>query len=87
MTLRPNGQLTLPAELRSKARAEPGDIFVADVEDGVIMLRPKKLIDASQAYFWTEEWQAGEREAAEDIAKGRTKRFRSAEELIRDLHR
>ncbi len=47
----------------------------------------KKLIDASQAYFWTEEWQAGEREASTEIAKGQTKRFPSFEALIRDLHR
>ena len=87
VTLRPNGQLTLPADLRSKAHAEPGDVFVADVEDGVIVLRPKKLIDASQAYFWTEEWQAAEREASADIAAGRTKRFHSAEELIADLNK
>ena len=47
----------------------------------------KKLSDASQAYFWTEEWQAGEREASAEIATGQTRRFPSVEALIRDLHR
>ena len=47
----------------------------------------KKLIDASQAYFWTRKWQAGEREASAEIATGQTKRFPSVEALIRDLHR
>ena len=47
----------------------------------------KKIIEASQAYFWTQEWQAGEREASAEIAKGQTKRFPSVEALICDLHR
>ena len=87
VTLRPNGQVTLPAEIRATAHAAAGDVFVAEVQDDTIVLRPKKLVDASQAYFWTDEWQAAEREASEDIAKGRVKTFRSAEALIRDLNK
>ena len=87
VTLRPNGQLTLPADVRATLHAEAGDVFVAEVSDDAIILRPKKLIDAAQAYFWTEEWQAGEREASAEIAKGQAKRVRSAEALIRDLNR
>jgi hypothetical protein len=48
---------------------------------------PKKLVDKSQAYFWTKEWQGGEREADEDIKAGRVKAFNSVEELISDLER
>ena len=87
VTLRPNGQLTLPADVRATLHAEAGDVFVAEVSDDAIILRPKKLIDAAQAYFWTEEWQAGEREASAEIAKGQAKRVRSAEALIRHLNR
>ena len=70
VTLRPNGQLTLPADIRATAHADTGDVFVAEVQDDAIVLRPKKLVDSAQAYFWTDEWQAAEREASEDIAKG-----------------
>jgi hypothetical protein len=45
----------------------------------------KKLIDKSQAYFWTKKWQEGEREADADIKAGRAKTFDSVEELIKDL--
>jgi len=46
---------------------------------------PKKLVDKSQAYFWTKKWQEGERAADEDIKAGRVKTFDSVDELIKDL--
>ena len=87
VTLRPNGQLTLPAEIRANAHADVGDVFVAEVQDDSIVLRPKKLVDASQAYFWTEDWQAAEREASDDIAHKRVRTFRSARALVADLQK
>lgn len=80
--MRAKGQVTIPADIRQAARLEEGDpVEVEIVEDG-ILLRPKKLIDASQAWFWTPEWQAGERQADEDIAAGRGMRFESDEEFL-----
>lgn len=38
--------------------------------------------EADQAYFWTEEWQKGEREADEDIAAGRVRHFDSTDQAI-----
>ncbi len=88
LTLRRNGQLTLPAEIRRRVKATEGDLFLAEVRDSdEIVLRRKSLVDASQAYFWTEEWQRGEREATEEMKQGRVKRFRSAKALIADLER
>lgn len=54
---------------------------------GRVQRKPTKLIDSSQAYFWTKEWQEGEREAEEDIRKGRVKVSKSVKELIKDLRR
>ena len=48
-------------------------------------MRPKKLIDADQAWFWTEPWQRGEREASDDIARGRVRRSKDADECIESL--
>jgi len=40
-----------------------------------------------QEWFWSKEWQKGEREADEDIAAGRlSKPFDNAEELIISLN-
>lgn len=62
------------------------DVFEMIVEDGRIILEPKKLVPADQAWYWSEEWQAGEREAREDIATGRVIRARSVEELMEKLN-
>lgn len=35
-----------------------------------------------QSYYWTEEWQAGERESLAELAAGRGIRFETAEEVI-----
>lgn len=44
------------------------------------------LIDPDQKWWWTEEWQKGEREAEADIRAGNvSKPFESLEELIEDL--
>lgn len=42
---------------------------------------------SSQAYFWTPEWQAGERDAEEEIREGRTHRFPTVEALLAWLER
>ncbi len=41
--------------------------------------------DEDQAYFWTEEWQAGEREASQEIADGAGETFASGEEFLHAL--
>ncbi len=42
-------------------------------------------INPDQAWFWTEEWQAGEREIDARIAAGRTIRHASTEEFLSSL--
>lgn len=80
------GQITLPKEIRVKTNIQPGDFVEVKLdEEGRIVLTPKKLVDASQAYFWTEEWQKGERQADEDIKAGRVKKFKSMDDAVKYL--
>lgn len=80
------GQVTLPKEIRNKTNMQPGDFVEIELDDkGHIVLTPKKLIDADQAYFWTEEWQKGERKADADIKAGRVKTFDSVDEAFEYL--
>jgi len=41
--------------------------------------------DPDQAWFWTEKWQAGERESEEDIRAGRIESFDTMEEFLATL--
>ena len=77
--------LTLGAEVTRELRLTDGDLFELCIQDGKIILEPKKIIPADQEWFWTEEWQAGERETQAEIDAGLTKRANSASELMKEL--
>jgi len=80
-----HGQITLPAPVRKSLGIEEGDLVEIEVVDEKAVLVPKRLVDKSQAYFWTKRWQEGEKLADEDIKARRVKVFDSAEELVKDL--
>ena len=83
--LRPKGQLTLPDSIRRLAHIDPGDVLEVTVEDAGIVLRAKKLVDADQAWFWTDAWQRGERQASQDIRGGRVSPAQGADEFLDSL--
>jgi AbrB family looped-hinge helix DNA binding protein len=87
LQIRKKFQITLPVSIREQLGLEEGDYIAVEVRDDEIVLRPKKLIDKSQAWFWSEAWQAAEREAEADIQAGRVHEFSNAEEAIGFLHR
>jgi len=80
-----HGQITIPAGLRKQLGIEEGDLVELLVKEDHIVLMPKKLIDKSQVYFWTKEWQEAERQAQADIEAGRIQEFASVDELFADL--
>ncbi|MCU1362490.1 MAG: transcriptional regulator, AbrB family [Acidimicrobiaceae bacterium] len=83
--MRAKGQITLPEEVRRAAHLEEGDLLDAEITTEGILLRPQKLIDATQAWFWTTDWQAGERDADTDRDAERVSTFASGEELLGSL--
>lgn len=68
--VRENFQITLPAAIRKRFKIAVGDYVEAEDTKEGIMIRPVKIIRPEEAWFYTEEWQKGEREADEAIAKG-----------------
>jgi AbrB family looped-hinge helix DNA binding protein len=81
-----NFQISIPKEIRERFRLREGDLVEMEERDGEIILVPKKLVDADQAWFWSREWQEGEREAEEDIREGRVSRpLRGIAELKKHL--
>jgi antitoxin PrlF len=85
-TLRAKGQLTLPDEIRRTAKLQEGDLIEVEVtEMGEVILRPLATVDRSQAWFWTPEWQAGEREASEQARRGEGERFETGRDFLDSL--
>ena len=77
-----NFQVSIPKQIREALRLEEGDLIEVEERNGEIVMIPKRLIDADQAWFWTRQWQAGEREAEEDLRAGLVLGpFRSIEEM------
>jgi AbrB family looped-hinge helix DNA binding protein len=83
--IRRKGQITIPEVIRRALHLDEGDPVDIEVRGGVIVLRPRKVVEASQAWFWSREWQAGEREASEDLAKGRSTFYDTDEEFLSSL--
>ncbi len=79
------GQVTIPAEMRRQAGIDVGDYVEVRLVEGRLVLVPKQLIDKDQTWFWSETWQAAEREAEDDLRAGRVKGFDTLDELIADL--
>lgn len=86
LQIRSSGQITLPASIRRQANLQIGDTIEVTVEkDGSIRLTPKLIINRSQAYFWSRQWQEGEQEAEDDIKNGRLHRFDNIEDALQFL--
>ncbi|HEX6844701.1 MAG TPA: AbrB/MazE/SpoVT family DNA-binding domain-containing protein [Actinomycetota bacterium] len=85
ISMRKKGQLTLPAAIREAAHLEEGDPIAVELTPDGILLRPQKVIDATQAWFWRADWQEGEREASDDGAAGRLTRTTSDEDFLASL--
>ena len=83
-----NGTITIPAQLRRRFGLDkPGAQVEIVVRDGEIVLLPHVAVPAEQAWFWTKDWQAKEREADADLAAGRSSTFDTAEDFLAHLDR
>jgi len=85
VTVRSNGQITLPASVRRQAKIDVGDSLAVRVDADGLHLVPQVMVDRHQSYFWTERWQAGEGEAEADLKSGRYQDFDSIEDVLADL--
>lgn len=84
LTVQSRGTVALPADLRRRLHLDQADaqIKLIEREDGRIELVPVVAVPADQAWFWTDRWQAMERDADADIAAGRVAVVDGADELV-----
>lgn len=76
--------------LVSTALSKPGSYWFAVALTGrnvsYIVELTSSSADVDESWFWSEEWQAGEREAEEDFKAGRYEDFDTIDSLITYLH-
>jgi len=85
--LRERSQITLPAEIVKKLDLKTGDNLEISLEEGRIVIKPVLVIDRSQLWFWSKDWQAKEKEVEEDIKSGRVHKARGIKDLEEKLDR
>lgn len=84
--VRSKGQVTIPREIREALHVSEGDDVAFTVtSEGSVVLTGMRSIPADQAWFWSAEWQEGEREASEQIERGETTFYPSTDDFLASL--
>ncbi|MBI3601847.1 MAG: AbrB/MazE/SpoVT family DNA-binding domain-containing protein [Candidatus Omnitrophica bacterium] len=77
-----NYQIAIPKEVVKNLHLHKNDYLDVQIVHNGIYLKPHVSIPKDQAYFFTPEWQKGEKEAEEDIKAGRVTKTKNLEELF-----
>ncbi len=87
LTIRPADQTagTAPKTQPVEVRPWPVEHMLVRVYDWEARHYKLMYVDARQAWFWTDEWQALEHEADEDLRHGRYQDFDSMDDFINSL--
>lgn len=83
--VRRRNQVTLPKSLTKRLSINEGDILEYTIEDGKIIITPKMLVAKDQAWYWTKEWQAAEREVDEEVIEKGHGREYTTDEFLKEL--
>ena len=57
MKISPQGQIRIPKKIMTTLGIENGDYVEVEIEKGQVVLKPRKIIDPAQGWYWTKEWQ------------------------------
>ena len=85
--LRERSQVTLPAEIVKKLDLKAGDNLEITLEEDKIVIKPVLVIDRSQLWFWSKDWQAKEKEVEADIKSDRIHKAKGFKDLIEKLEK
>jgi AbrB family looped-hinge helix DNA binding protein len=81
-------QISIPKNVMESLNLHPGDEVEFKVEDDTARLIPVKTIKVprDQAWFWTPEWQAKEKQAEQNLFEGHSRDFDKLDDLLKELH-
>jgi len=86
MKISPQGQVRIPKKIMGKLGLGKGDYVEVEIIRNEIVLKPRKLIDPSQGWYWTKEWQDMEAGVDDEFEKGQLSPvFGTAEEGVKWL--
>lgn len=86
MKISPQGQIRVPKKIMEALGIEKGDYVEVELEEDQIVLKPRKLIDPTQGWYWTREWQKIEAEVDQEIERGElSPEFKDPEEGLKWL--
>lgn len=88
MKISPQGQVRIPKKLMQMLSIETGDFVEIVVQNHEIVLKPRKLIDPAQGWYWTREWQKMESDADKQIDADETSaEFKHPEDAVQWLQK
>ena len=83
--LRRRSQITLPNDVVKKMKLQEGDNLDIAIEDDKIINKPVIVIDRSQAWFWSKEWQKKESEVDRQKTGGKIRKASNKKALFEKL--
>jgi AbrB family looped-hinge helix DNA binding protein len=83
--LRRRSQITLPSDVVKKMRLQEGDNLDIAIEEDKIVIKPVIVIDRSQVWFWSKEWQKKELEVDKQKKGGKIQKASDKNDLFDKL--
>ena len=80
-----NYQVTIPVDIRKKARLKVGDLVDFEVTENGILIKPQETIDRNQSWFWSKTWQDEEHKVQKDIQSKKMKRAGGLDDFFEEL--
>ena len=83
--LKQKSQVTIPNEVVKKLKLAVGDKLDVVVKDGKIIITPVVVIPKDQMWFFSKEWQDGEKDVDRQVREGKTTKASTMEDLFDGL--
>ena len=86
VNLKSKSQVTIPKPIVEQLNLKPGDKLEFTMEEDRIIIKPVVVIDRAQAWFYTSEWQEGEKKVDKQIKEGKIHSAESLDALYKKLN-
>lgn len=80
-----NFQITIPSAIRKIFNLKIGDLIEFEVVNDEIKIKPKVVMDKSQSWFWTKDWQKREKEVEKNFREGKILVSETVEDFIKEI--